>query len=230
MDIEDFNEELNFKPLTKGLGFHNKKNEKNLSIPTTDDLKLKAASLAEALQKAQLNSTVLKNDQNVDRGDLTPFYSPNKTHSLKEFKNENEVQYLEASVFRRFCAWFIDVAIVSFLFVFTLSFIFLSSFNNFEVLMSFLIEDEAYWFFLPVYFLFYIFYFSFMEKTQFSTIGKSLLKIRVVDELDNPLSLYKSFFRAMITLFNLFTLGLGSLLDFQGRLTASRVIKNETYL
>ncbi len=234
---ETGNEEIDFsfKPITKGLGFHQKKKEISKSVPTTNELKSRAAALAETLDRAQKRFN--GEADSMDRGALAPFYE--KIEITKEVKEEFSLKAesfedslismpVDASLYVRAAAWLLDILLVAFLFLATVAIIFVSTFSNFQNLLGFLFSDGLYLYFMPLLFLYYIFYFSFLEKTQFSTIGKSIFNLKVVSESQN-LSLYQTFSRSIITLFNLFTLGLGSIIDFQGRMTNTKVIKNDSY-
>jgi hypothetical protein len=195
-DIEGLDIDFSFKPITKGLGFHHSKEKQN-SIPSTSELQQRASALAESIETARANKAASESSNLFERGELAAFYQksePVQEQIKEEIPQDFEVEFTQASMIRRLGAWFTDLFMVAFLFLFTTSIIFLSTFNNFEEVISFLIADNLYINFIPVFLFYYVFYFSFLEKTQSSTIGKSILGIKVVDESERTLALYQTFF------------------------------------
>ena len=78
---------------------------------------------------------------------------------------------------------------------------------------------------LPLGVMFYMFYFSFFDKTVFSTPGKKVLGITVQSTSGNRVKMSQSFMRAVLTLISVATLGMTSVLDLHSKLTDTRVVK-----
>ncbi len=234
MQENDNDFEFSFKPITDGLGFH-QDNKNKKAIPSTNELKHRAAALAESLERAQrkLESKSAQTTA-IDRGDLTPFYQKQETQEEKSLEKQLSIKTdvlvettkKETLFGIRLTAWLLDFFLVCFLFLATVSLIFISAFNNVASMIEFVISEQIYFNLAPVFIFYYFFYFSFLEKTQFSTIGKSIFNLQVVSENEKGLRLYQTFFRSFISFVSLFTFGLGALLDFQGKLTNTKVIKN----
>jgi hypothetical protein len=72
--------------------------------------------------------------------------------------------------------------------------------------------------------IFYLSYFSILDLQ--STPGKSLLNLHLLRENNKEVSLRDSFFRSVITLLSFVTLGLPCLIDFQGKLTDTKVVED----
>ena len=92
--------------------------------------------------------------------------------------------------------------------------IFLSAFFS----KSFLIEG------LVLYSLIFVFYFSFFDKTAYSTLGKNLMGIRTM-AINGKMTYYKSFLRSTLTLINLVTFGIMNILGITDLISASKVTK-----
>jgi len=219
-----------FKPITKGLGFHHSiKEEKEIKKTLNEkslDLKNELETRARVLN---MKSTQINKTQ-IDRGDLSPFYQTTVETPL-ELKAESDIHYsavenkLEADLVLRFLAWSIDLAIVfSLIAISSLGVIFLT-----EMPLSFVRENFAELDIIAIsatlVSMMYLFYFSFFDKTKFSTIGKRILGLQVVGINNRPISMVQAFLRATLTLVSILTMGLGSIIKIQDKLTDTKVIK-----
>ncbi|MEX1099434.1 MAG: hypothetical protein WEB87_03340, partial [Bacteriovoracaceae bacterium] len=163
-----FEEDLPFKPLTKGLGFHhslkNKKELKSSLKEKSKDLERDLLERASYLQKQKSNSS-----KDLSMGDLAPFY---KTEEKKEWDLELSAQTVQpeqtssfsnAGLFPRFAAFLADLLIVGS----TLALIFLGALAasgllielSTEALLSLFASAAA-----PMGVLLYFFYFSFLTR------------------------------------------------------------------
>lgn len=224
-----FDDQNAFKPLTKGLGFHHSlKSEKEVSI----SLKKSSEMLKNDLEKRAktLNSSVNLHNETLDRGDLSPFYKsdfPTKEEVHPTFEQEIIKGPREAVMGKRLGAWLIDAFLVTSMYLVTLILItFISSLDfklllDTQVALSFLKETA------PLFVFYYLFYFSFFDKTEYSTIGKRALSLRVCDEKGSAITMYQAFLRSFLTLVSLATLGLFSMLDFQSKMTETKVIETK---
>lgn len=218
-----------FKPLTKGLGFHH-------SLKSQEEVESKLKSSSESLRNdlekraRTLNTTVTINTASaVDRGDLSPFYAQTpqvEAQAIFHKEEELETPVIKVSQGLRFAAWSIDLVVVLFMYAMTLGAIILLA-----QVPSSIFSDMSFWQELlkitaPLAVFFYLFYFSFFDKTSFSTLGKRAFNLRVVDAANNELTMFQAFLRAFVTLAGIFSLGLVSLLDFQGKMTETKVIKS----
>jgi uncharacterized RDD family membrane protein YckC len=224
---EDFNlDDFDFKPITKGLGFHSDKFE-----DANNDLKIKRLSTPVKKKNHALSKFIESEEQSVDMGDLSAFYQNDKTQfetvtdiskSLEdEFSNHEEELLISAPAFERVYAWMIDSLVVFLTYTIALMIPFLLL----DILgLKITFTRELFIATSPLLISLYVFYFSFLDKTQYSTLGKSTFSLVVVAN-DKKLSLYKSFGRTVISLLSIPSLGLTSLLGLQDKLSNTHVIR-----
>tara|TARA_B100001971_G_scaffold213155_1_gene245539 strand:- start:127521 stop:128225 length:705 start_codon:yes stop_codon:yes gene_type:complete len=228
IDIDKiFDQSNNIKPLTEGLGFHHSlKDEKKVKIKQTS--KTLDSELRQRARQMSQNTTNNFGDK-ATMGDLSAFYETKEleTNVPNIVISKEELQKLDAKkvgIDIRLLAFVIDMLFISFIYVsiFAISFfisglpenIFLSAFFS----KSFLIEG------LVLYSLIFVFYFSFFDKTAYSTLGKNLMGIRTM-AINGKMTYYKSFLRSTLTLINLVTFGIMNILGITDLISASKVTK-----
>ncbi|WP_372652008.1 RDD family protein [Halobacteriovorax sp.] len=230
-----FNNEFNlddfdFKPLNEGLGFHHEE-RKNGILPQANKRNQHISVSRETSATTRTTNLGVSNE-GITRNGLESMNSLSAFYS--ESQNIEEAPKLEVSDFepkakeivtassaKQFSAWILDILIVAcitaslmalFVAVSGLSFI-----QFYEVIGQ---NDLA--IFVSVSFsIFYLSYFSILDLQ--ATPGKSLLKLRLIREDGKPVLLKDSFLRSFITLLSFVTLGLPCLIDFQGKLTDTKV-------
>jgi hypothetical protein len=229
-----FNEDFDFKPLTDGLGFHDKKEFESKK----GDIVKRSMDLKRDLEQASKNHEKITNNE-LDLGDLAPFYGKeslaSKTQALKEQVNSTKKLQPEthdlvygvedkASVFIRFFAWVLDITVIMLTFLAALSLIVIGS----NIPVDFLLKDKVLemllWNTSPLFLLFYVFYFSFLDRTSLSTVGKNLLNLKVVSFDNKSIGYGQSLIRATLNLIGLFTLGFINLLDIQGLTSKTKIV------
>jgi len=219
-DIDSlFEDESAFKPITEGLGFHQEKKEFKQDI----SVKERSRSLKIALdQKKSLKTKTFAHENNKQfMGELSAFYNSDES-KLKESPVEKlkpVVKFQQhSSYLKRSFAFCIDFLIVNLLFLVFFAFIYKTSGLRIESVksMSSLFLTST---FLPVWLCFYLFYFSLLEKSKLSTIGKYLCKMKVLGSNRKEPSLLQTMFRSIVTLISLFLLTLPLLFDFQSKLS-----------
>lgn len=240
IDIDNIFDNLEIKPLTKGLGFHHSlQEEKKVEV----SLKAKSKSLQKDLElrakKLNTNSQVTRKtagSNSINMGELAPFYNTESENELaQEVKLSQEIKKpkskkkikvsTEASIGIRFIAWLLDTSVIAVMISFipvsivTFSSIDASVFNIF--LKSADLIAGSVIFFTMIYH----FYFSFFDKTEFGTLGKRVFSLKVVNEKGSCISFGQSFTRCFITIFSIVTLGITSLLKFQDKITETKVVK-----
>jgi uncharacterized RDD family membrane protein YckC len=159
-------------------------------------------------------------------GELSAFYQKAEEIEQKlDINIESEESYsLEASIVSRFMAWGLDIIIVASL----IALVLITSVLTAGIPFSFF-SDNAYnlditFFSLLFTSLFYLFYFSFFDKTNFSTPGKRILGLKVQRLSGKEISYIQSINRSFISLMSISTLGLMSFLKLQDKLTDTIVI------
>lgn len=223
IDIDKiFAEQLSIEPLTEGLGFkHAESIEEKLEMP----LREKSALLKEQLLKKSHVIKEEKKEAPVDMGELAPFYGQDKnaTKTEETFTSNNlYYEYENADIGLRILAYGIDLIVISAMYLSSISIMLLVNqvtFNAFPLSELAVLTS-------PVIVLFYLFYFSTLDKTGFSTVGKHILGLKLLNSTDKTPSMIQSLIRSVITLLSVGTLGLGSILDFQGKLSETHVVKS----
>lgn len=76
---------------------------------------------------------------------------------------------------------------------------------------------------------FYVFYFTFMDTTRNSTIGKSIVNIRVRTKAGDRADVIRTFMRSLMTLLSLPLLGLPVLFGVNDFMSGTRVYKSNDY-
>lgn len=216
---------ISFKPITEGLGFHNDIEEKKSEVKAIKKIEI------EPKDNHALANYFSTEEKVVDRGDLTPFYQSKndaikasveevleKEVLLEPTQNEIALEKFKVSKPVRLAAWIIDLTIVASLYFITFYSAISFVGQKVEMMMSveFLLDS------MPVALFYYIFYFSFLDRTNFSTVGKNILGFKLNQK---NLSLKKTIARSIVTVLSFFTLGLGGLLLLQDKLTDTSVIK-----
>lgn len=228
IDIDKiFGENLNVKPITEGLGFHHEKVESS-----EIGLKNKQKTLKENIENR--SKVILQKENQINRkhgekammGDLSAFYEEEKIAKVKPSITNSEItlDIQHVSLADRFFAFFLDMFIVSFMFIMivVLSLV-LSPLPQNILIRGFLDYNFILDGFI-LYSLLFIFYFSFMDKTAYSTIGKNLLGVKLMG-LNNRLSLGNTLIRAISTYLGLFTLGLTSILGINDMISKTQLVK-----
>lgn len=248
---DEFEDDFDFKPITKGLGFHHSIKDKQevthtlkqKQIDLKDSLDQRAKKLNKPVIKSNILSNTLSNTESntqskaPNMGDLAPFYQEQKKESvsldIKVSKEEVEYEGLaeesleSASMIIRFGAWLIDIIIVNALFSIAFISMMLTSRTPLSVVRELLMSVDLFITIMPIYAIFYIFYFSFFDKTSFSTLGKKLLSLRVVSLQNQNISMLQALMRSLITVVSVFTFGLITILDVQSRLTDTKVVNKK---
>lgn len=226
-DLEQF-DDFEFKPITKGLGFHHSLAEKS-KVET--HLKSQQKSLQEDLElrSQKIVSSNFQDKNHVEHmGDLAAFYHTTELDpsNIAPLVKEEEVDVVSDANFGvRFAAWLVDFMVVSFMFITAIVSIFAVTDMPFDNLSPLFFTSDIGTNFVILFVMFYMFYFSFLDKTEHSTPGKRLFNMKLVGMTAKPTYL-KTVLRTSLTFVSVFTLGLFSLLGLQDSLTNTKVIKH----
>lgn len=219
-----------FKPITDGLGFHHSvKDKKEVAI----SLKNKSLDLKRDLdlRTKQLTQEIKKTSNTIDMGELAPFYKKEEAQSLHTIDldlehSQDEEEYETVNIFKRFFAYAVDISLL----VITISCAFVASlystglsFNNAKLILNDPLSSILSGL---MGCLFYTLYFTFFDKSAFSSIGKRLLNIKLVS-LEGELTFSQTFYRSSLSLISFFSLGLFNILKLEDKLTGTTVISEE---
>lgn len=214
-DLDNFD----FKPITPGLGFHQEPKTVTQDMPKAAPLR-REKTVSSPYQKFESSS------DNFFPSDLQSFYAD----TPKNLRNETispapELITLKpARSSERVAAYALDLS-------FILSAVALTGLTMARVLGLSLSEiatrypHEATPLILTLFVGFYLIYFSVFEKSESSTIGKSIFSLRVSAMEDRELSLGQLLIRSTLSLFNFVSLGLFSYYDLQSKMSQSRVTR-----
>lgn len=225
-ELDDFFEELNFKPITKGLGFHHSLKEKS-DVRTS--IKTRSLDLKKDFAKRQLESSrVSKKNlgkKEVNMGELSAFYSEPEVNEV----NINIVDEVDeapvVAMLSRFSAWAIDMMIILSMQLILIVAVIFTAKLPMKTFDSLMLLDGILESFTILTTMFYVFYFTFFDKTNFSSPGKNLLGLKIIGETSNKVTLAQSFMRALISLLSMTLIGLVSILGLTDSLTETKVIR-----
>lgn len=230
----EFNlDDFDFKPLNEGLGFHHEE-RKNGILPQSNtkaqniSVNRAARSTSTSTPTQSLgvsNSTVIKNGLE-SMNSLSAFYSegPAEVTTEQEQVESETIALVVAKPHLQFAAWIIDVLLVLAISSFLLGLFVLVSGLRISQFYEFVGMNDLLLFGSVSFSIFYLSYFSILDLQ--ATPGKSLFKLRLVREDRLDILLKDSFLRAFITLISFVTLGLPCLIDFQGKLTDTKVVND----
>lgn len=215
---DDF--ELDFKPITSGLGF-------NHSKPT--EIKPVIVDRTVAVSPFQ-NTIAPKKEMNVYQNDLSLFYGQTTAPTIQDLQTNSqkieEKTYSLATKALRIYAYITDLLLVlSFVGIILTVMARTISMDLVEVWS--LYPNEITPLVVTLFCGFYILYFSVFEKTSQSTLGKNIFGIRVLT-LDNKMPTLSSLIlRSLVGLLNFVTLGLFSYFDLQNKITSCKVVRTK---
>ncbi len=215
-DLENFD----FKPITSGLGFHQEPKVEPQEMPKSNPVRRERTGTS-PYQKFETSH------ESFFPSDLESFYaSASKAQiSQKMITPMKEVAPLRsADSSTRVAAYILDLALI-------LSAVTLTGLTMTRVLGLSLSEvanrypNEATPLMLTLFVGYYLIYFSVFEKSETSTLGKSIFSIRVSAMENEDLTLGKLLIRSSLSLFNFVSLGLFSYYDLQSKMSRSRVVR-----
>jgi uncharacterized RDD family membrane protein YckC len=226
LSFDDF--EINaesFKPVTSGLGFH--KDQKKASFKPMPQVKLEKAN-----HKAPLNNILSTNElkiKNSGPSGLEAFYGTAAT-VREERTLEMEIgtkkisrKEKEASQGAQFSAWMIDLFIILSSVVITGAALGLASGIDFKLLAQLVTKQDLLIFGGTVFSIYYMLYFTILDLSN--SPGKSMMRVKLSTTDGQSLSVQHTFTRSLVSVISIFIFCLPLLLDFQGRLSDTKIIK-----
>ena len=206
VDLDDIDlDNLTFKPITQGLGFHPEKKE----IP------------------------IIKSQMSIPRPSIRPQASyvsstlPNSIHLMSKpasSKPKVEIKvFEEAQVGLRLMSFALDMLIILTGTGITLFVLGLSSGFSLEILMSILAPKEIILFTTGVFSIYFLFYFSILDLS--STVGKSLMGLEMKKIDGKKPEIQNTFLRSFLTLLFLPLLGTPAIGEIQEKLSGTKIFK-----
>lgn len=210
------NDDLQFRPMSKGLGFHQAKDTTSTlmksHLPPRKPALVQQATLLSNQHKL-LTNTVSGPNVLKRANSLTKIALSTETPVINE-SHHSVISSLHANLGIRFFSWLIDVTALCILMTLSSILIFkLTNFNWDEPLQFF--QMDFFWnLYLPLGLGFYLFYFMLFERVTGQTLGKLLLGLKVVKlNSDSPPNLWQCFLRNFLNIFSFATLGLLTVYD-----------------
>ncbi len=232
VNLDDFNiSEDSFKPMTKGLGFHQEQKRSSFK-PAPKEIKPFGSSRPLAKSTA---ASFAKTTQHIPTG-LEAFYSTKGTATVQvetnvfekkiesvEEKIETQKKYKTAGMPTQFFAWAVDVLVIASFVAVTGALLVLASGIQYQMFAKLISNQDLIAFGAAIFAIYYLLYFTILDLT--ASPGKTIFGIRLVKTDNTQVSVKNTFTRAIVSLFSGVALFLPMLLDFQGRLSDTRVIK-----
>lgn len=270
--IENDEFDLEFRPITKGLGFSDDEDEgtekKKEFIKQKALNRLKQKKPKVLKQESKLDQ--VKTQRNINRGDLQAFYENSNPSEfslqslLKDEKTTNklptkpifkeldqglsqmpttqevekeetakdevveEIAELASIPFRGF-AFLVDFILVAC--TWTLTLLFFSFIANIKImsLINTPLEKDLILLSAGLFLCYYFFYFTFMDSTKGSSIGKALVNINVRVNSGGRADVLRTFARSFVTLIGFLLMGIPWLIGAQDKVSGTSVFKANDY-
>lgn len=241
VNLDEFNiSEDSFKPMTKGLGFHQDQKKSSFkpapkevktfgvarsqpaaslvlsSLPGSQAAKVTAQHMPsglEAFYGARGNPGNQTNGQNILENQL----------DLPSLLSETPVTYKTAAGGAQFFAWIIDLLVVASFVAVTAILLVLASGIQFQMFLRLVTNEDLIIFNAAIFSIYYLLYFTILDLG--ASPGKMIMGIRLVRSDNKNVEVKNTFSRALISLLSSVALFLPMLLDFQGRLSDTKVVK-----
>lgn len=243
IDLDEFQiNEDTFKPMTRGLGFHHDTKRPSFK-PAPKEVK------AFGTAKSPVNQT-LTSLPNISIGatpkstptvgqmpsGLEAFYGAKPAdpvaqnlfekplHQEKtEVKKEKTINTKAASQTSQLFAWVVDILVIASFVALTGALLVFASGIEFNMYSRLISSKDLGIFAAAIFSIYYLLYFTILELS--ATPGKTIFGIRLVKADGSEVSVKHTFTRALISLLSGVALFLPMLLDFQGRLSDTKVVK-----
>lgn len=230
IDLDEFMiSEDSFKPMTKGLGFHQDLKRPSFK-PSPKEVKPFGAT-----KKPIMHSAVAGNTNNLAPTGLEAFYgqasvsntvAPASTLDISEDTKTSAAAATKtrpAPLLAQFSAWIIDLLVIASCVAITGALLVVASGIELKMYSRLITFQDLTIFTGAIFSIYYLLYFTILDLS--ATPGKTLLDLRVVRNDGKPLSVKHTFTRAFVSLISGIALFLPLSLDFQGRLSDTKVVK-----
>lgn len=237
VNLDDFNiSEDSFKPMTKGLGFHQEQKRSSFK-PAPKEVKPFGVARKEMKATAVLGSLSNQNattaSQQMPTG-LEAFYgtrgNPGNQQNILEKKielspefSENKIVSKVAPVSLQFFAWAIDILVVASFVAVTGALLVIASGIQYEMFARLVSNQDLAAFTAAIFSIYYLLYFTILDLS--ASPGKTIMGLRLLKSDNTNVSVKHTFTRALVSLLSSIALFLPMLLDFQGRLSDTKVVK-----
>lgn len=238
INLDEFQiSEDSFKPMTKGLGFHHDtkrpsfkpspKEVKPFGAPKTSV----SSTLGSLPKVAGTKAAATPAATHIPSG-LEAFYgakpaTPDVQMNFEpkvEAKVEKTLSHKPAAQTAQFLAWAIDVLVIMSFVVLTGALLVLASGIELRMYSKLISNNDLALFATAMFSIYYLLYFTILDLS--ASPGKTVLGVKLVKTDGKEVSVKHTFGRALISLLSGVALFLPMLLDFQGRLSDTKVVKS----
>jgi uncharacterized RDD family membrane protein YckC len=227
-------ESMDFKPMTEGLGFHHEEKKTKIVKPsvafknTTEISSPKTRhSVNGVTSNLGISNANNQREISAHKSELAAFYGEEtKVNQKVQKETKIEARTLvkeEAGKLQQFGAWVVDLLLISSIVAMTAALLAAVSGIDIRTLARLVTTNDLIFFTASLFCLFYMLYFTVLDLA--STPGKSIFKLQLVKTNNKEVRVTQTFFRSIITLLSFLTIGLPSLIDFQGKLSDTKVVK-----
>lgn len=225
---EELFDDFDFKPLSKGLGFHHaNKSEEAVKEATRVMVERSAPARPSAPARSQhpfeqhrLAQTTVEAPRDFVQNDLALFYAAKAEPQIQI--EEAYVPVLAASKPLRLAAFSVDMIVVGGLTVGTLQSVsWLTGLNVWSEMW--VMEPTMLTAMVMVFSGYFLLYFTLLEKFQGKSLGKDLMGLTLATEQRPQMTLL--FMRSLMTLLGFLSLGLTNAVDLPGMITNTKVIR-----
>ncbi len=241
----DDQDDFEFKPLTKGLGFHHTE-KKQTQVRTNTGVMNRSISAAGARKSIPTNPSLKSTPTqklatpNSLPQELKAFYeTPAEPTSMPALPSVGSAQVQEVKVSTKtpilseevksapriiqLSAWIVDIVVISFFVVATMSALFFMLGIEFSSWKEVLLLDRNYIVPISLFAIYYILYFGILDLV--GGVGKTLMGLKVVSRVPGEkISFFKTLLRSIVSLLSLGAFGLPHIVDFQGKLSDTEVV------
>lgn len=238
VNLDEFNiSEDSFKPMTKGLGFHHEQKRSSFK-PAPKEVKPFGVARTQPKAATILNSLSTKNTATVSQHmptGLEAFYgakgnpgnqvqqNTEKKIELFEEVKESKITFKAASTTTQFFAWAIDLLVIASFVAVTGALLVLASGIQFQMFARLISNQDLAIFTASIFSIYYLLYFTILDLS--ASPGKTIMGIRLLKTDNSNVGVKDTFTRALVSLLSSIALFLPTLLDFQGRLSDTKVVK-----
>ena len=211
---------LEFRALSPGLGFE-KIDESG------EELIWRRAQYQQSKGKNPVPLSSVQDIKDFQRGELTPFYEDIiQEVGVEDDEEKSEQEVLIIAGYReRILSFLVDIAIIVCASLLTLGSLLFFIFDMNINPDSLFFHQDMKFYSISIFIVYYLFYFSFMDRAYPSSPGKSLFSIRVVGYKREDVGIGQIFMRTILSLIDTLLIGLPSLFSVKEDLSETRVIK-----
>jgi uncharacterized RDD family membrane protein YckC len=239
VNLDDFNiSEDSFKPMTKGLGFHHEQKRPAFKATPKEVKPFGANPKTQPKTSSLLKPMSEKNEATASAQaptGLEAFYGTKgsagpqtnmldkKMEDLSDKLVETKQQYKTAASTVQLFAWIIDVLVVASFVAVTGALLVFASGIQFEMFSRLISKQDLIAFSAAIFSIYYLLYFTILDLS--ASPGKTIMGVRLLKTDNKNVSVKNTFTRALVSLLSVVALFLPMLLDFQGRLSDTKVVK-----